>query len=768
MTKARLLLAKPSLLFFVHGRRAHIRSARRSRKRPKIALLTVGIYLFSARWLSCCGASSPTPPLTTAQQVLDLGLEGARRAVLPARIQGLVTYPDAGAGVLYVQDSSGGIRVSYTNANYQPSSGQLVVVEGTAAGGIFAPFIDCANVRVVGSSAIPEPCEAPAARMAAGELFGQWVQVEGVVRDVAKEQDRAILFVSSGGLRVTSVIQPFAGSALPVEWLDARVVLRGVCWTDVDAENKPIGFTLYVPGTNHIFLMHPGERDIFQQPALPINLHPELRRQSDVRVKVAGVVVFHSPSGYVYLQGEGGALRARLLVPLARGNPQGQYLDRPPITPLHPGDYVELVGAPTASTFAPLLHDAEFRRVGSGQPPSAIPVNSSDVFAGKYDGSLVSLKARLLASQTRQTGPLRQRVLALQSGDTIFEALWEFVGTNTLPTWAKNSYVLATGICAVQVGELNQIRSFRLLVRDATDLRLLGRPPWWESLPVGKIFTGAVALGSVAFGWIWLLRRQVSQRTAELQVEVAEKQRAQTELHTALAAERELGELRSRFVSMVSHEFRTPLGVILSAAENLDGYFDRLNPEQRRTQLDHVIQTTRQMAKVMENVLLLGRAEAGKIEFKPEALDLQKFCEGLGHQVQSSTNGKCPIQFRAGAVPAAVGDENLLRHILNNLLTNAVKYSAEGESVEFKVERLNGEAIFQIQDHGIGIPQADQKLLFGPFHRGRNATHLPGTGLGLVIVKRCVDLHGGQIACESAEGKGTTFVVRLPLFGTFS
>src|SRR5207245_8661371 len=123
--------------------------------------------------------------------------------------------------------------------------------------------------------------------------------------------------------------QPFAGSSLPVEWLESRGALRGVCWTDVDAENKPTGFTLYVPGTNHMFFQPPGERDIFRQPALPLSSQPELRRQSDARVKVIGTVAFHSLSGYVYLEGEDGAVRARLLVPLSRGNPQARYVERP-------------------------------------------------------------------------------------------------------------------------------------------------------------------------------------------------------------------------------------------------------------------------------------------------------------------------------------------------------------------------------------------------------------------------------------------------------
>jgi signal transduction histidine kinase len=705
-------------------------------------------------------------PLTSAQQVLDLGVDAARRLVLPVHLQGLVTYPDPGVNLIYVQDSSAGILVSYTNANYQPASGQMVMVEGIAAGGTFAPFVDCANVRVAGSSLIPEPCEAPAARMAAGELFGQWVQIEGVVRDVAREPSRAILFVSSGGQRFHAVIQPFLETAAPVEWLEARVLLRGVCWTDVDAETKPIGFTLFVPGTNCVSIVRPGERNLFDRPGLPANLHPELHRQSDSRVKVTGVVTYQSPSGYVYLESEGGPIRARLLVPLARGNPQGRYYERPPNAPLRPGTRVELLGAPTATMYSPLLQDAEFRSVGESMPPVPATVNAGEALSGKHDAELVSIKARVLAAETRPIGVVKQQVFALQAGDSIFEALWEFTGTNTLPLPRKNSHVLATGICNVQLGELNQIRSFRLLLREPGDLCVVGSPPWWETLPLGKILVVIITVGAVGACWIWLLRRQVSQRTAQLRAEVAERQRAQSDLHRALEAERELSEFRSRFVSLVSHEFRTPLGVILSAAENLNTYFERLDPAQRRKQLDHVIQGTDQMARVMENVLLLSRAEAGKIEFKPGQIDLASFCEQLAGQVQTSTGARCPIHFHTEVTGPGKGDEALLRHILTNVLANAVKYSANGQAVQFTLARSNGHAVFRVQDQGIGIPLADQKQLFNAFHRATNASHLPGTGLGLVIVKRCVELHGGQITCESQQNSGTSFTIRIPLFET--
>jgi signal transduction histidine kinase len=708
--------------------------------------------------------SPPLPALTQAQQVLELGLDTARHTVMPVRLQGLITYADPAANLFYLADESGGVRVVYTNAGFFPVSGQAVIVEGMAAAGSFAPFIDCASVQFSGYGPIPQACEAPAARLAAGEMSGQWVQIEGVIRDIAKEPDRALLFVSSAGMRFHGVIQPFTGTALPQDWIDARVLLRGVCWTDVDAESKPVGFTLFVPGTNQLFFLRPGKRDIFLEPALPLN-HPELRRQSDNRVRITATVVFHSLSGYLYLRDAEGntALRARLLVPLSLGSRQTTYLERPVLEPLMPGDQVELVGAPTAAVFAPQLQDAEYRVIGKSTAPLPQSIRAEDAFSGKFDGHLVSLRGRLLASETRQSGKLKHQALALQSGETIFEALWEFNGTNALRPLPKNSYVEATGICSLQLGELNQVRSIRLLLRDPNDLVFLGRAPWWESIPLGKMVAIGLSLVLLAACWIWSLRRRVFQRTLALQAEVTERQRAQSELRHALAAERELGELRQRFVSMVSHEFRTPLGVIMSSAENLSCYFDRLTSDQRQKQLRHVIEATSHMAKVMENVLLLGRVEAGKMEFEPSLLDLPAFCRTLIEGIQAAATETGPqIEFQAQGVARAWADEKLLRHILNNLLTNAVKYAPGHVPVKLSLEQRNGEIIFRVQDQGIGIPAEDQKQLFNAFHRGRNTTAFPGTGLGLVIVKRCVELHGGEITFQSAENAGTVFTVRLP------
>jgi signal transduction histidine kinase len=214
---------------------------------------------------------------------------------------------------------------------------------------------------------------------------------------------------------------------------------------------------------------------------------------------------------------------------------------------------------------------------------------------------------------------------------------------------------------------------------------------------------------------------------------------------------------------MVSHEFRTPLGIIQSSAEILEDYLEHLKPAERRGHLQSIRQNTRRMASLMEEVLLLGSLDAGKMEFKPTPLELEHFARRLVDEVLSVTNRRCPIELLLGRIPPEIqADERLLQHIFTNLLTNAVKYSDAGRPVRFKIDCAAAEIVWVIKDEGIGIPEADREWLFSAFHRGQNVADRPGTGLGLVIVKRCVDLHRGTVQVESKFGEGTVVTVRLP------
>jgi signal transduction histidine kinase len=215
---------------------------------------------------------------------------------------------------------------------------------------------------------------------------------------------------------------------------------------------------------------------------------------------------------------------------------------------------------------------------------------------------------------------------------------------------------------------------------------------------------------------------------------------------------------------MVSHEFRTPLGIIQSSAEILKDYLDQLEPAEREDHLQSICSNTRRMVETMEEVLFLGSLEVGKMQFKPAPLELETFVQRLVDEVLSATNRRCPIKLSLSETPFEVSaDERLLRHIFTNLLSNAIKYSDVGRVVHFEIKRAGAEIVCAILDQGIGIPEADREWLFSAFHRGQNVAGRPGTGLGLVIVKRCVDLHGGKIEVKSQFGEGTTVTVRLPL-----
>ncbi len=247
--------------------------------------------------------------------------------------------------------------------------------------------------------------------------------------------------------------------------------------------------------------------------------------------------------------------------------------------------------------------------------------------------------------------------------------------------------------------------------------------------------------------------------------DITHRKQAESELLRSLTREKELGQLKTNFVTTVSHEFRTPLGIIMSSAEILRDYLDQLGPEDRRQHLESIQKSTRRMADLMEEVLVLGRIDAGKMDFQPRNLDLPVLCRRITDEVLAATEQACPIQLRFnGDVSEARVDERMLQLILTNVLANAVKYSEPGQPVEFAIERERSIVLFRVRDRGIGIPEADQARLFQAFQRAQNVGQRPGTGLGLTIVKRCVEMHGGTITLESKAGEGTTVAVRLLAF----
>ncbi len=256
---------------------------------------------------------------------------------------------------------------------------------------------------------------------------------------------------------------------------------------------------------------------------------------------------------------------------------------------------------------------------------------------------------------------------------------------------------------------------------------------------------------------------EIVERMSSLFAVALQRIRAEEEIRSALGKEQELNELKSRFISMVSHEYRTPLTAIILATELLSDYEDKLTPENKIQHFDRIKQAVKTMNSLLDDIISYNKAELGKTEFNPQYIDVEKLALSITHEVELIAGRKCMLDLTInnGGVLGNI-DEKLVRKIVTNLLTNAVKYSHDNSTVEFTVNIKRNEVEFIIRDYGIGMNQETKRRIFEPFFRGRNVGSRSGTGLGLAVVKNSVDLHKGKIYYDSEENKGTTFVVTIP------
>lgn len=420
---------------------------------------------------------------------------------------------------------------------------------------------------------------------------------------------------------------------------------------------------------------------------------------------------------------------------------------------------------------------AATRRVATGQPVDVLPVGRADEI-GELASAFNQMARRVAERDADLERRIADRTLELRDSEARLRTLLDHSPIAIVTVDADTGrFVDGNEHALLLLG----VDRDTLLARGPAEVSPPTQPDGRTSAEAARAWMeAALAGGARVFEWVhrdsagreiqcevYLARLPASGRRLLVGalLDITTRKQTEAELLRTLARERELGQLKSEFVSMVSHEFRTPLEVIQSSSDLLDGYFDRLEPAERRSQVHAIHRSVRRMAGMMESVLLLSRVEAGTVSYHPAPLDVQQWCRRLVDEIHSATSCACPIalEFR-GEAEATTADAMLLRHIFGNLLTNAVKYSEPGTAVHFVVERDGDRAVFRVIDRGRGIPETDRARLFRAFQRGRNVGQVPGTGLGLVIVKRCVDLHGGEIRCESREGAGTTFVVTLPLF----
>lgn len=267
------------------------------------------------------------------------------------------------------------------------------------------------------------------------------------------------------------------------------------------------------------------------------------------------------------------------------------------------------------------------------------------------------------------------------------------------------------------------------------------------------------------------LEKKVKSRTEDLNAtvhklekEVAERKRIEEEVLKALAKERELNDMKSKFVSIASHEFRTPLSTILSSVSLIDQYHKVGNADKLEKHIGRVRTSVKNMTSILDDLLSVGRLEEGKVELIHEPVHIPNLLSDTAEEIRMALKqGQQLLVECQPDVMIIVTDSRMLRNILFNLLSNAIKYSEAGKTIQLTCSIAENRLIVAIADEGIGIPEEDQQHLFDRFFRASNVVNIQGTGLGLNIVKRYLDLLKGSITYESRPGRGSTFTISVPL-----
>jgi len=284
----------------------------------------------------------------------------------------------------------------------------------------------------------------------------------------------------------------------------------------------------------------------------------------------------------------------------------------------------------------------------------------------------------------------------------------------------------------------------------------------YESVGLRKRKDGSIFYADVVFTPIYDDRNTLK-GFAKITRDITDQKKAEADMISTLAREKELNEMKTGFVTLASHEFKTPLSVILSSVSLIEKYPDSDQQDKRLKHIHRIKSNVNNLKQILNDFLSLEKLEGGIVQNCPAETDLFHLTREAILDMENSLKEDQHIQLRTEGTPRLISvDNQLLRNVLSNLLSNAVKYSPESTSVDCTLNYRPTAVEIRVRDHGIGIPQEEQQHLFERFFRATNTTGISGTGLGLSIVKRYLDLMGGQIRVSSISGEGSTFIVTLP------
>jgi signal transduction histidine kinase len=527
--------------------------------------------------------AGPTPAeeLRTAASVRGLTIEQAQQH-MPVKLRGVVTFFDENLYSRFIQDETAGIYLrEFTNTS-GIKAGQLVEVEGVASPGEYAPIVEPRRITVLGEAPLPTPKTADYERLASGTEDSQFVEIAGIVRSVQLHEasQHHLIEIATGGGRLSVYARQ-----LPVkrteDLLDSTVRVRGVCSTQFNHRRQLFAIRLMVARPEDLVIEQPTPTQPFGIAARPIGSLLQFAPQETYghRVKVAGTVIYYEAGQALFVQdGE-----------------QGVEVQTRALEPLQLGDRVEALGFVGQGEYTPVLQDAIYRKISSGEPPAPKRVTPDEALKGTHDCRLVQVAAKLLDRALHGS----ERSLILQQGETIFHAyLKQPDGQDAFAGLENGSRILVTGVCRIEpgewwAGEQWRAKSFRVQLRSVGDVVVLQAPPWWT---LRRVLWIAAALGFVtlaAFSWVAVLRRQVTERTNELTIQIHERQRAERW--------REIEQERSR----VAHDLHDDLGAGLTEVNMLCSLVKSptTSDEEKNRYLDELRATAGRMVTSLDEIV---------------------------------------------------------------------------------------------------------------------------------------------------------------------